>query len=318
MDKDGFVLIVKGRKNKAFKGDEKKDLKPSQLQSANDIKRDNQLREKELSKRVNMSSNWGDDDDDNNEKKKKITTTKNRKNNKLFTEVSKRRKIETMKNTEFFKEIIENEKIKSMLQDRLEDIVCYGIGNFEESKKCQEQLSFILALNSLFKISGSLFIYDPVMSDMEINVSTLLGFKIIETNEQCKRSVKCQPDCESQRSTLFYMPFCPRKLYDNVLWANWSPQSLGRLIVIGNSWNLYNESLNKPDESYLQYSYTTKAYQNKLYQEISLPNNYPTKFIFHDLSFHSFELSNQITDDLDLIWKDFNEPPTISNDSEVQ
>ena len=46
-------------------------------------------------------------------------------------------------------------------------------------------------------------------------------------------------------STLFYMPFCPMKLYSNVLWANWDPELLfdGRLIIVGNSFKRYNDAM---------------------------------------------------------------------------
>jgi hypothetical protein len=33
---------------------------------------------------------------------------------------------------------------------------------------------------------------------------------------------------------LFFMPHCPRRLYSNLLWANWRPRALSSLAVAGN------------------------------------------------------------------------------------
>ena len=35
--------------------------------------------------------------------------------------------------------------------------------------------------------------------------------------------------------TLFYMPHCGKALYNNLLWANWTPELLTNLLIIGNS-----------------------------------------------------------------------------------
>lgn len=35
--------------------------------------------------------------------------------------------------------------------------------------------------------------------------------------------------------TLFFMPHCPQKLYDNVLWSSWDDMSTGSVAIIGNS-----------------------------------------------------------------------------------
>lgn len=44
-----------------------------------------------------------------------------------------------------------------------------------------------------------------------------------------------------QAHTLFYMPHCGRAMYNNLLWANWSPQDLSQLALIGNSFQSYME-----------------------------------------------------------------------------
>lgn len=36
-------------------------------------------------------------------------------------------------------------------------------------------------------------------------------------------------------ATLFYMVHCGKALYNNLLWSNWSPAALSKLVIIGNS-----------------------------------------------------------------------------------
>ena len=34
---------------------------------------------------------------------------------------------------------------------------------------------------------------------------------------------------------LFFLPHCPKQLSNNLLWSNWRPDKLRRLVVVGNS-----------------------------------------------------------------------------------
>lgn len=36
-------------------------------------------------------------------------------------------------------------------------------------------------------------------------------------------------------ATVFYMVHCGKALYNNLLWRNWSPAALSKLVIIGNS-----------------------------------------------------------------------------------
>ena len=44
-----------------------------------------------------------------------------------------------------------------------------------------------------------------------------------------------------QENTLFFMPHCGKAMYNNLLWANWSVDRLGKMVIIGNSFNSYHE-----------------------------------------------------------------------------
>lgn len=43
---------------------------------------------------------------------------------------------------------------------------------------------------------------------------------------------------ERDDKALFFMPHCPRRLYSNLLWANWAPDALPRLVVAGNRYGV--------------------------------------------------------------------------------
>jgi hypothetical protein len=42
---------------------------------------------------------------------------------------------------------------------------------------------------------------------------------------------------QCEKTTVFYMPHCGKSLYNNLLFANWSPDRLCQLIIIGNSFS---------------------------------------------------------------------------------
>lgn len=71
--------------------------------------------------------------------------------------------------------------------------------------------------------------YDPAFTSFDKQLLQHLGFKVLEENEGCARKV-AEP-------TLFYMPCCPRWLYHNLLAANWQPEALAKVAILGNSFN---------------------------------------------------------------------------------
>ncbi|GFH54905.1 hypothetical protein CTEN210_11381 [Chaetoceros tenuissimus] len=155
----------------------------------------------------------------------------------------------------------------------INEIVCYGIGNFytarmdkynpsliqlaciialrdelteryseklESSSKCEKQLS-ASSSNSI-----SLVYFEPFIVPIEREVLLHFNVKIIDKNEQGKRKINADnrnsknvKDC-----TLFYMPHCPMRLYSNVLWANWSEELMfNRILLLGNSFKAYDDRI---------------------------------------------------------------------------
>ena len=83
----------------------------------------------------------------------------------------------------------------------------------------------------------SVRIFDPLMTDIDWAVADEYGFYRLE-NLCGKYRVNEQRQDEIPSRILFFMPHCPRQLYNNVLWSNWDV--LERILVLGNSFEGYN------------------------------------------------------------------------------
>ncbi|CAG8845875.1 38240_t:CDS:2, partial [Gigaspora margarita] len=116
----------------------------------------------------------------------------------------------------------------------LVDIVCYGIGSIEKSSTSQYQFALMLLFKNLFQITGKIYAYDPILSQVDTEVLTHYNIESIKINEKAKRAVTNQ--------TLFYMPHCPLGLYNNLIEANWDRIKLKDVIIVGNRLDFYNES----------------------------------------------------------------------------
>ncbi|KAN0037598.1 hypothetical protein ACTFIV_002951 [Dictyostelium citrinum] len=340
LDEDGFQIVVKGKKNKVLKTNQKIE----QTITTNDNRKNKEIRDRYLEKQNQWTSNYQESEKEtqnsqnNINHNNNINNKKKKKNNKLIVEeLSEEQQLNKlynsliesenkMKETKFFKDIIElqlnykfnnnNNNKESSDKDifsQVNEIVCYGIGDFGSSKKCLDQLAYITSIKSMYSNIESIYIYDPVMNNLEKQLISKIGFKLIEINEEGKRKANYNNnnddnDNKKENFTIFYMPFCGRKLYDNVLWANW--ENLSNIIIIGNSFNLYIDSINKVEDDYLPFSYTTKTFG--IHDELVFPKNYTTQFIFHDLAIHLFPQSLLKTKDQSFFSKENNlEPPKL-------
>ncbi|MBN3311813.1 SRR1L protein, partial [Atractosteus spatula] len=115
------------------------------------------------------------------------------------------------------------------------DCVCYGLGNFSSCVSSRYQLALLLLLLESLQVSPQrCCVYDPVFSAAETKVLQALGLTVLTENEEGKRLV-CRP-------TLFYLIHCGKALYNNLLWRNWSTDSLPLLTIVGNSFCGIQES----------------------------------------------------------------------------
>lgn len=131
------------------------------------------------------------------------------------------------------------------------------------------------------KFYSTVTIFDPLFDSTEISLLEKLGFEVINENEEGKRKIS------SDKTTLIYLPHCPKQLTNNFLWANWNI-NLKNCIIISNSFSKIIES---HTEKTLQES---ANYINKIFkftEEIELENTYEIVNAFNDLSIHYFNNS---------------------------
>lgn len=112
-------------------------------------------------------------------------------------------------------------------------IVLYGVGSIESYVPPRLQLSLALLLQQeIGSSAAAVEVFDPVLTAAECAAMEALGCSVARIDDRGRR--------RADRPTLFYMPHCEAALYDNLLAANWGhPSSLGRMVVLGNSFSEY-------------------------------------------------------------------------------
>lgn len=79
---------------------------------------------------------------------------------------------------------------------------------------------------------GSVWVYDPVLSEDELVVVESFGCRRIPVNEACRRAVS--------HPTLFFMLHCGMAMYTNLLGANWGREGLRHVAILGNPLSSYH------------------------------------------------------------------------------
>lgn len=123
------------------------------------------------------------------------------------------------------------------------DFVCYGIGRISISDIARWQLAVWLRV--LREVAAKrIFLHDPVLGINERSVIEELGFQLLETNHNSNLLNRQMGlwRCDTT-PTIFFMPHCPKGLYQNLLWVNWSAECLNRIVIIGNSFEGYADQL---------------------------------------------------------------------------
>lgn len=115
----------------------------------------------------------------------------------------------------------------------LVELICFGIGNFGRSPQARYQLALLSEWQKRNLFSHASF-FDPQLTSGEKRYLRERNYVVLEENDRGLRQVT--------GPTLFYMPHCGRPLYNNLLYANWAPESLSRMAIVGNSFQqLRNE-----------------------------------------------------------------------------
>lgn len=152
-------------------------------------------------------------------------------------------------------------------------LVCYGLGSPSTNRSARYQTALLLTLRDHYNVDTD--IYDPLFTSVDIAALEELKFHILENNEEGKRNV--------QRGTVFFMPHCGKELYNNLLWANWSPVSLPLCIIIGNSFSTIVQNIpSRILKEHYEFIYLAKG----LFKEYPLETLVEYNDIFNDMSIH--------------------------------
>lgn len=189
------------------------------------------------------------------------------------------------------------------LKRPLERIVCLGLGPFTRTYQALHQAAFIISVQQLHKINKALY-YDPVFRETEKKLIKRLNGTIINEDRAGKH--------EAHVPTLFYLPHCPYALMHNLLWCNWSSQSLPNVLLISNSFEMLtlNRTLaksNPKDHIVRIMNHCTEA---------PLEDDYEQQNVFNDLSLHCFPSEKLPGTDNTIFWT--RSTPLPVNEDELQ
>ncbi|KAL2337162.1 hypothetical protein Fmac_011608 [Flemingia macrophylla] len=160
-------------------------------------------------------------------------------------------------------------------------MVIYGIGSIEMYDIPRLQLSLALLMRKYFGWIGNIEVFDPVLSATESRVLEALGCSVMSVNEHGRR--------EALKPTLFFMPHCEAELYNNLLQANWKLDLLKNIVLIGNSFETYEQHVslckNSPILNSMGHIFAARGFTKAFRIQIVSDDYY---FAFHDSSWHFF------------------------------
>jgi len=145
---------------------------------------------------------------------------------------------EKISSTEFLRDLFDNIKhIVSFGDINIFKLLVLGIGSFRDSISIL-QFSLALKLRSqLQSLCGNCVrfvseIFDPMCSESDKVVFNEYAFQFSDKNLVGKYPI------DEKEVVFFFMPHCPYRLYNNVLWSSWF--NLARVFILGNSFESYS------------------------------------------------------------------------------
>lgn len=165
-------------------------------------------------------------------------------------------------------------------------LVIYGIGSIESYETPRVQLSLAVLMKRKFSWIGDIEVFDPILSATESRVLEDLGCSVLSVNEQGRRRVL--------KPTLFFMPHCEAELYNNLLQANWTTESLNRMVLFGNSFEMYQENVsmfkNRSIVNFTTHILAAQRFTDEFSIEMVSDDYFPA---FHDSSWHFFSPTHE-------------------------
>ncbi|RMZ98857.1 SRR1 isoform X1 [Brachionus plicatilis] len=172
-------------------------------------------------------------------------------------------------------------------------ILCYGLGSFDDSVTSRFQFALFLIIIDYFKekIGTEIEIkeiYDPLFNSKDKFVlEKILDYKYSNSNTKCIRKV----ETNSENLTFVFMPHCPKALYNNFLFSNWTSTRLKSVLIMGNSFRSI-QSLNNDEHFAKNYCFLNESL--KFLKEQKMESKCDMTNAFYDLSFIMFEPSETV------------------------
>lgn len=209
-----------------------------------------------------------------------------------------------MRETQYFANF--NKNFSKLVTDCPKEIVCFGIGHFGDCLISRHQLSFILALQTKFEINNISF-HEPILSRAEFEI-----LKRLDCNVKLK-NLEGKVDLDSSKLTIIYSPHCPKQLTNNLLWKNWSLNTLQNIIYIGNS---FGNILSSTPSRYLEADAKFIVKIQPFTEEIYIENSYKFSDIFNDTSIHIFS-KNKLEKVKESFWLENIQEPNYEGNLEL-
>lgn len=130
------------------------------------------------------------------------------------------------------------------------------------------------------EIDCTVEVYDPIFGQSEKDILNILNINVPNQNAEGKIVIT------SSSFTFFILPHCPKELFNNLLFSNWSTENLGNCLVYGNS--LEKLKLNTPRRFLEPFHYL--IHSEGITEEVEVPNSFTFTDIFNDLSIHYFPI----------------------------
>jgi len=197
--------------------------------------------------------------------------------------------VNDLKNATFFTDI--SSSLKN-IDIECEALWCFGLGHLGDCITARFQFALLILLKDVLGLNNEkVFLCDPIFYDEEIEIIKTYNFNVAREN------IECMLECSSP--TFLFLPHCPKQLSNNLLYSNWSPNSLQNLVIFSNSFNNIVERT--PTKVLAQNaSYIVDALDNNLVTEIPVTNSFKFNDVFNDLAIHTFSGVHQMNSEF---WK---------------
>ncbi|BES94384.1 SRR1 [Nesidiocoris tenuis] len=170
-----------------------------------------------------------------------------------------------------------NQAILSLGSDsKIHNIVCYGLGSVSNSKTSMYQFALVFKMSQ--SLGCPLYLYDPVFSEADS--------KLFESLE-CSLHLDDRGHYKIDRTTLFFLPHCPRFVYENLLRANWGPD-LSKCVIFGDDLLSIADKLpTRTLKDNLPFIHGCQPFV----EVFPIENNFKFDDVFNDLAVHIFSPS---------------------------